>query len=166
MNSSKQFVCDECGESFTKNKNRLRHAREKHQGMKRSDKKRKIDQENTDRKQGLLACRSSAACEDSVGSITQVASKSSAEYVTMAMEAHEDKQLTSEEFMKATGLSVFKLITDTFWTLLYKRPDLYVYVTEEMLSWLGFQAESHNQKKDMLQTLNARSISQYVSHHW
>ena len=33
----KQFLCDECGLSFTYNKNRLRHVREKHQGIKRSD---------------------------------------------------------------------------------------------------------------------------------
>ena len=75
------------------------------------------------------------------------------------MEAHEeDRQLTSDEFMQVTGLSVFKLITDTFWTALYERPDLYVYVTEEMVSWLGFEGESHTQKLHMLRTLNARSI--------
>ena len=85
--------------------------------------------------------------------------KSPAEYVTMAMKAHEDKQLTSEEFMQATGLSVFQHITDIFWTALYKRPDLYVYVTEEMLSWLGFECESGNQKKHMIEALNARSIT-------
>ena len=33
----KQFLCDECCLSFAYNKNRLRHVREKHQGMKRSD---------------------------------------------------------------------------------------------------------------------------------
>ena len=39
----KQFLCEECGLLFTLNKNRLRHAREKHQGMKRSgNEKRKI----------------------------------------------------------------------------------------------------------------------------
>ena len=43
MESIKQFVCDECGESFTKNKNQLRHVRTVHQGMKRTDKKRKSD---------------------------------------------------------------------------------------------------------------------------
>ena len=45
--------------------------REKHQGMKRTDnEKRKKDQESTDkaRKQGLLACGSWAACEESVES--------------------------------------------------------------------------------------------------
>ena len=63
--------------------------------------------------------------------------KSPADYVAVAMKAHEDKQLTVEEFMQAAELSVFKLITDTFWTALYRRPDLYVYVTEEMVSWLG-----------------------------
>ena len=59
--------------------------------------------------------------------------------------------------MQATELSVFKLITDTFWTALYKRPDLYVYITEEMLSWLRFEGESRTQKLHMIQTLNARS---------
>ena len=60
--------------------------------------------------------------------------------------------------MQATELSVFKLITDTFWTALYKRPDLYVYITEEKLSWLGFEGECRTQKLHMIQTLNARSI--------
>ena len=76
----------------------------------------------------------------------------------MAMKVQQDKQLTSAEFMQATGLSVFKLITDTFWTLLYKRPDLYVYVSEEMVSWLGFEGESRTQKLHMIEALNARSI--------
>ena len=34
----KQFLCEECGLTFTLNKNRLRHVREQHQGMKRSGK--------------------------------------------------------------------------------------------------------------------------------
>ena len=42
MENSKQFLCDVCGKSFTKNKSLLRHVREVHQGMKRSD-KRKAD---------------------------------------------------------------------------------------------------------------------------
>ena len=57
--------------SFTKNKSLLRHVRTGHQGMKRTDnEKRKKDQESTDkaRKQGLLACGSWAACEESVES--------------------------------------------------------------------------------------------------
>ena len=41
---------------------------------------------------------------------------------------------------------------------LYKSPDLYVYVTDEMVRWLGFQGESLYQKKNMIDTLNARSI--------
>ena len=74
------------------------------------------------------------------------------------MKINHHKQLTSDEFMQATELSVFKLITDTFWTALYKRPDLYVYITEEMFSWLGFEGESRTQKLHMIQKLNARSI--------
>ena len=57
-----------------------------------------------------------------------------------------------------TELSVFNHITDTFWTLLYERPDLYVYVSKEMVSWLGFEGESADQKKHVLRTLIARSI--------
>ena len=161
MDISKQFLCDECGESFTKNKNRLRHVRTVHQGKKRTDnEKRKRDvTDNEAGKQGLLAYTYSGICEESVESNPQAALKSPSEYVRMAMKAHEeDRQLTSEEFMQVTGLSVFKLITDTFWTALYERPDLYVYVTEEMVSWLGFEGESHTQKLHMLRTLNARSI--------
>ena len=68
---SQKILCDVCGASFTMNKNLLRHVREKHQGMKITDnEKRKKDQESTDkaRKQGLLACGSWAACEESVES--------------------------------------------------------------------------------------------------
>ena len=132
---SQKILCDVCGTSFTKNKNLLRHVREKHQGKKRTDnEKRKREVTDKARKQGLLACGSSAACKDSVESNPQAVFKPPADYVSVAMKAHEDKQLTSDEFMQATGLSVFKLITDTFWTVLYRRP---VYVTEEMVSWLG-----------------------------
>ena len=88
-----------------------------------------------------------------------MALKSPAEYVMMVMEVHEDRQLTSEEFMQSTGLSVFQHITDIFWTALYKRPDLYVYVTEEMVSWLGFEGESRTQKLHMIEALNARTIA-------
>ena len=38
----KQFLCDVCGASFSNNQNLLRHVREKHQGMKRTE-KRKIE---------------------------------------------------------------------------------------------------------------------------
>ena len=70
--------------SFTKNKRLLRHVREVHQGMKRTDNEtRKKDQESTDkdRKQGLLACGSWAACEESVESNPQAVFKRPAEYV-------------------------------------------------------------------------------------
>ena len=112
-----EFICDVCGESFTKNKNRLRHVRTVHQGKKRIDnEKRKRDvTDNEAGKQGLLAYTYSGICEESVESNPQAALKSPSEYVRMAMKAHEkDRQLTSEEFMQVTGLSVFKLITDTF----------------------------------------------------
>ena len=85
---SQKILCNECGASFTKNQNRLIHMRTVHQGKKRTDnEKRKRDQESTDkaRKQGLLACGSSAACKDSVESNPQVAFKSPSEYIRMAM---------------------------------------------------------------------------------
>ena len=54
MDSSKQFLCDECGVLFTKNKSLLRHVREVHQGMKRSaNEKRKAVNEK--RKREVLA---------------------------------------------------------------------------------------------------------------
>ena len=42
MDSSKQFLCDECGVLFTKNKSLLRHVREVHQGMKRTEKSQEL----------------------------------------------------------------------------------------------------------------------------
>ena len=54
----------------------------------------------------------------------QVSFKSPKQHVAMAMKVYRDKQLTSEEFMLATGLSVFQHIIDTFWSLMYERPDL------------------------------------------
>ena len=109
---SQKISCDVCGASFTKNKNLLRHVREKHQGKKRNDnEKRKREVTDKAGKQGLLACGSSAACKDSVESNPQAVFKPPSEYIRMAMKAHKDKQLTSDEFMQATGLTVFKLIT-------------------------------------------------------
>ena len=70
---SQKILCDVCGVSFTMNKNLLRHVREKHQGMKRTDnEKRKKDQESTDkvRKQGHLACTDIRTCEVPVESVT------------------------------------------------------------------------------------------------
>ena len=157
---SQKILCNECGASFTKNKNLLRHVREKHQGKKRTDnEKRKREVTDKAGKQGLLACTYSETFGEQVRSNPQVEFKSPAEYIAVARKAHEDRQLTSDEFMQAAELSVFKLITDTFWTALYERPDLYVYVTEEMVSWLGFEGESHTQKLHILRTLNARSIA-------
>ena len=191
-----EFICNECGVSFTKNKNRLRHVRTVHQGMKRTDKKRKSDSHeetavvniSTDEtgEPGLeiQTCQEPGAdtrtfgepctysgtcgepgleiqtCQEPVESNPQMAFlKSPKEYVAMAMKINrEDKQLTSQEFMQATGLTVFKHITDIFWTILFERPDLYVYVTDEMVSWLGFEGDSKHQKSNMIYSLNARSI--------
>ena len=75
------------------------------------------------------------------------------------MKLHKDRQLSSEEFMQTTGLCVFKCVTDNLWTVLYERPDLCVYVSDEMISWLGFEGETKYQKKHMLRTLNARTIA-------
>ena len=125
---------DVCGASFTKNKSLLRHVREKHQGKKRTDNEtRKRDvTDNEARKEGLLKRSQVGPFGDPVESITQAEFKPPSEYVRMAMEAHEvDRQLTSQEFMQATGLTVLKNINDTFWPALYERPDLYVYVTDD-----------------------------------
>ena len=101
-----------------------------------------VRKDNEARKDGNLKCVVDAA----VGSDHQVASP--AEYVSLAMEAtHNHKRLTSDQFLEVTGLSVFQCIRYKFWTLLYKKPDLYVYVTDEMVRWLGFQGESRYQKK-------------------
>ena len=101
--------------------------REVHQGKKRTDnEKRKREVTDKAGKQGLLACTNIRTCkdsvdkagkqgilaysysgiyEDSVESVPQAELKSPAEYVRMAMKAH--RQLTSEEFMQATGLTAY-----------------------------------------------------------
>ena len=84
MENSKQFLCDECGESFTNNQNRLRHVRTVHQGKKRTDnEKRKREVTDKAGKQGILAYTYSGICEDSVESNAQMALKSPSEYVRM-----------------------------------------------------------------------------------
>ena len=60
--------------------------------------------------------------------------------------------------MHATGLSVFQHINNTFWSLMCERPDLYVCVTDDMVSWLGFGGDSKHQKQ-MIRTLDTLSIS-------
>ena len=74
-------------------------------------------------RKGFLKCVDIHTFEDTgVGFDHQVALL--AQYVSLAMEAtHNHKQLTSDEFLEVTGLSVFQCIRDKFWTLLYKRPD-------------------------------------------
>ena len=133
--SSGQLKCQECDQKFTLYKNLIRHVNTVHGTESRKD--------NEARKDGLLKCMD---IRTGVGCDPQLAFKSPKEYVAMAMKINHHKQLTSDEFMQATELSVFKLITDTFWTALCKRPDLYVYITEEMLSWLGFEGERRTQK--------------------
>ena len=80
-------LCDVCGASFTKNKNLLRHVREKHQGMKQTDNEtRKRDvTDNEARKEGLLAGLYSENFGEQVRSIPQAEFKSPAEYVAVAM---------------------------------------------------------------------------------
>ena len=68
---SQKILCDVCGASFTKNKNLLRHVREVHQGMKRTDNEtRKRDVTDKVRKQGHLACTDIRTCEVPVESVT------------------------------------------------------------------------------------------------
>ena len=70
LKSPAEYVMMAMKGSFTKNKNLLRHVREKHQGMKRTDNEtRKRDvTDNEARKQGLLAYTYSGICEESVES--------------------------------------------------------------------------------------------------
>ena len=146
------FQCQECNQSFPYKGNLTRHIKTVHGNEPGKD--------NEARKDRLIECTDIHTFEEQgVGCDPQVAFKTPKEHVAMAMKAHKDRQLTSNEFMEATGLTVFKLITDTFWTALCERPDLYVYITEEMVSWLGFEGESRNQKLHMPRTLNARSIA-------
>ena len=72
--------------SFTKNKNLLRHVREKHQGKKRTDnEKRKKDVTDKARKQGILAGLYSETFGDPVESIPQAVFKSPVDYFAVAM---------------------------------------------------------------------------------
>ena len=93
MDSSKQFLCDECGESFTNNQNQLRHVRTGHQGKKRTDNETRKSEvtANEAGKQGILACGSWAACEAAVESNPHAVFKPPAEYVAVAMKANECK---------------------------------------------------------------------------
>ena len=90
LKSPAEYVMMAMKGSFTKNKNLLRHVREKHQGMKRTDNEtRKRDvTDNEAGKQGLLAGLYSETFGESVESDPQAALKSPAEYVMMAMKAH------------------------------------------------------------------------------
>ena len=80
---SQKILCDVCGASFTKNKNRLRHVRTVHQGMKRTDNEtRKRDvTDNEARKQGLLKRSEIRPFGEPVESIPQAVFKRPAEYV-------------------------------------------------------------------------------------
>ena len=70
----------------------------------KDNEKRKREVTGKDRKQGILTGLDLQTSVDAVDSNTQAEFKSPAEYVRMAHE--EDRQLTSEEFMQATELSL------------------------------------------------------------
>ena len=71
--------------------------------------------DNEARKDRLIECTDIRTFEEQgVGCDPQVAFKTPKEYVAMAMKINHHKQLTSDEFMQATELYVFNLITDTF----------------------------------------------------
>ena len=148
MSSGQLFQCPDCDHDFTLNKNLVRHVNIVHGNEARKD--------NEARKEGSPKVPFWGPV---VEYGHQVSFKSPKEYVAMPMKVHHDKQLASEEFMLATGLSVFQHINDTFWSLMYERPDLYVYVTDDMVSWLGFGGASKHQKNHLIRTLDALSIS-------
>ena len=97
------FQCQECDQSFPYKRNLTRHIKTVH-----GNELRKYNEARKDR---LIECTDIRTFEEQgVGCDPQAEFKPPSEYVRMAMKAH--KQLTSEEFMLATGLSVFKLITE------------------------------------------------------
>ena len=92
-----EFVCNECGVLFNKNKSLLRHVRTVHQGMKRTDKKRKSDSHEETAVVNISTgeTRESGAVSRTFGeqvrSNPQVEFKSPAEYIAVAMKANECK---------------------------------------------------------------------------
>ena len=126
MSSGQLFKCSECDHGFTFNHNLTCHTKTVHGNDPRKD--------NEARKEEILTGLYSETFEVAgVGCAPQVVFQPPNEYVTMAMKEHHDKLLTSEEFMQATGLIVFKHITETFWTLMYERHISYIKVIHQVL---------------------------------
>ena len=110
MDSSKQFLCDECGVLFTKNKSLLRHVREVHQGMKRSaNEKRKAVNEK--RKREVVA-------EKILLSITDIKEVVMKSYPAEAICFHFVRKTPWTEDMKRKAEEVLKKLSEPVTRLL------------------------------------------------
>jgi len=81
-------------------------------------------------------------------------------YVEQALATYEDntEMLSVIDFINITNFPIDNLFIDKFWATLQE--DKLIYVTDEIIQWMGFNAkQNYNRKKDFLQLLSNNSIA-------
>ncbi len=86
------------------------------------------------------------------------------QYINMAMKAHtvEREMLTVSEFIEVAKYPIDKLYIDRFWASLYDNQ--LVYVDDELLKWMGFEAaDAKYRKKHFIELIKANNI-EYIKY--
>jgi len=96
-----------------------------------------------------------------VQSMTVVLSEKS--YVERALSTYDDnaEMLSVIDFIDITNFPINKLFIDKFWATLQE--DKLIYVTDEIIQWMGFSGNIGHSKDHFLRLLNTNSIT-YISY--
>ena len=127
---SQKILCDVCGASFTNNQNRLRHVREKHQGMKRTEKRKR---EVTEAIPQSSPAEESIISEESTEANTRLKNHMETRLKELAnryglshtYDSRNIKDAIVEKFNQPTQVLCFKFVRDSPW-----REDVKIMVEE------------------------------------
>ena len=134
---SQKILCDVCGASFTKNKNLLRHVREKHQGMKRTEKSqeladtKRVKVDNTTAVEDIIH-EESTATEDKLSEEkpantmkTRLKELANRYGLSNTYDSRNIKDAIVEKFNQPTQVLCFRFVRDSPW-----REDVKIMVEE------------------------------------
>ena len=134
---SQKILCDVCGASFTMNKNLLRHVREKHQGMKRTEKSqelanaKRVKIDNTTAVEDIIH-EESTATEDKLSEEkpantmkTRLKELANRYGLSNTYDSRNIKDVIVEKFNQPTQVLCFRFVRDSPW-----REDVKIMVEE------------------------------------